>query len=71
MLKDAAIFGTPIAEVDHADGFITIGSVSLPRSDGRKGGVGCVTVKGPAERIADYPRLIAHAIASCSANDQA
>ena len=60
MLKDARVFGAPIAEFGHADGFIAVGSVALPARDGTR--VGCVTVKGPEARIASYPELIREAV---------
>ncbi len=44
MLRDASVFGAPIAEVGHDHGFIAIGNVLLPTTDGGK--VACVTVKG-------------------------
>lgn len=63
MLKDAKVFGAPIGEVGHDNGFIAIGSVALPTARG--GRVGCVTIKGPTERIAGHPRVIREAIGSC------
>lgn len=60
ILKDAKVFGAPLADTGHVDGFIAIGSINLPTNDGRK--VGCICVKGPRDRIADYPRLIQEAI---------
>ncbi len=64
VLKDARVFGAPIAERGHADGFIAIGNLALPTGDGGK--VGCITVKGPAQRISRYPALIAEAVARCA-----
>jgi hypothetical protein len=58
MLKDAKVFGAPIADVGHVDGFIAVGRLTLPTRDG--GSVGCVTIKGPAERIVEYPGLLRH-----------
>jgi hypothetical protein len=60
ILKDARVFGAPLADAGHADGFIALGSAALEAGDGRK--VGCVTVKGPGQRIADYPKLLSEAI---------
>jgi hypothetical protein len=60
MLKDAKVFGAPLAETGHDNGFIAIGSLALPTGSGRA--VGCVTIKGPADRIADYPRLLTEAL---------
>ncbi|HSV15669.1 MAG TPA: hypothetical protein VLI90_15515, partial [Tepidisphaeraceae bacterium] len=50
MIRDGKIFGAPLGDVGHPHGFIAIGSVALPTPDGRR--VGCVTVKGPPQRIA-------------------
>lgn len=60
MLKDARVFGAPIAETGHPAGFIAIGSVSLASDDGRT--VGSITVKGPPAVITKYPRIIQDAI---------
>lgn len=49
MLKDARVFGVPIALHGHARGFIAIGDVSLPTAGG--GSVGCVTIKGPVKSL--------------------
>ena len=63
MLRDAKVFGAPIGDVGHPDGFIAIGSVALPTRDERK--VGCVTVKGPASRVCNYPALLEAAVRAC------
>lgn len=60
MLKDARVFGAPLAETGHINGFIAIGSLALPTESGTP--VGCITIKGPTDRIADYPRLLAEAL---------
>ncbi len=60
VLKDARVFGAPLGDYGHPDGFIAIGSLSLPARGG--GQVGCATVKGPAARIADYPAILREAI---------
>jgi hypothetical protein len=60
IIKDAKVFGAPLADVGQPDGFIAIGSLSLPTTDGRK--AGCVCIKGPRSRIAEHPRFIAEAI---------
>jgi hypothetical protein len=60
ILKDASVFGAPLADAGHVDGFIALGSAALTTRDGRK--VGCVTIKGPHQRIADYPRLLSEAV---------
>lgn len=60
ILKDAKVFGAPLGDAGHADGFIAIGSVALPASDGRR--VGCVTIKGPRGRVEGYPKIIRDAM---------
>lgn len=61
MLKDARVFGAPIAEAGHARGFVAVGGVGLPSSNGSK--VGCVTVKGPTAVVSRYPTILARALA--------
>ncbi len=56
MLKDAKVFGAPIADAGHRDGFVAIGDVGLPAADGRR--VGCICIKGPRGVIAEYPGLL-------------
>jgi hypothetical protein len=56
IVKDAKVFGAPLADAGHVDGFIAIGSVSCESADGKR--VGCLVVKGPAERIASYAKLL-------------
>ena len=56
MIKDAKVFGAPIADAGHRDGFLAIGDVGLPTADGRR--VGCVCIKGPRTVIAEYPELL-------------
>lgn len=56
VLKDARVFGTPIGDTGHPDGFLAIGSAALPTGGGQR--VGCVTVKGPATRLREYPRIL-------------
>lgn len=60
ILKDAKVFGAPLADAGHEDGFIAIGSTSLESADGRR--VGCVVVKGPQARIADYATTLREAL---------
>ena len=60
ILKDAKVFGAPLGDAGHPDGFIAIGSMALPTGDGRK--IGCVCIKGPRERIQNYPQIIQQAI---------
>lgn len=63
VLKDARVFGAPIADTGHDDGFIAIGSLALPTATSQR--VGCVIVKGPADRIARHPRIMREVIAAC------
>lgn len=67
MLKDAIVFGAPIGDAGHENGFIAVGSMALPTGDGRR--VGCVTIKGPKEKIARYPRHIRDAVDRCAQLD--
>jgi hypothetical protein len=60
VLRDAKVFGAPIAQFGHDHGFLALGSVTLPARDGRA--VGCITVKGPAAVIAGYPEKLRAAI---------
>ncbi|MCC6677379.1 MAG: hypothetical protein IT436_09560 [Phycisphaerales bacterium] len=60
IIKDAKVFGAPIAETGHNRGFIAVGSAGLPTRDGGK--VGCITVKGRAEVIREYPAIIREAV---------
>ena len=65
MVKEARVFGAPIGDVGWVDGIISIGSIALPTEGGNR--VGCVSVKGPAARIAQYPQILQEAIRNCSA----
>jgi hypothetical protein len=60
MLKDAKVFGAPLADAGHPRGFVAVGAVNLPT--GRDGLVGCVTVKGRAEVISRYAQVLMQAI---------
>ncbi len=60
ILKDAKIFGAPLADAGHINGFIAVGSVALQSADGKS--VGCVVVKGPRERIANYAKVLREAM---------
>jgi hypothetical protein len=60
ILKDARIFGSPFADAGHANGFIALGSMTLPAADGKQ--VGCVVVKGPRGRIGEYGRILHEAL---------
>jgi len=62
MLKDARVFGAPLAQAGHTRGFIAVGSVSLASDGDAK--VGCVTVKGPCAVVREYPILIQQAVAA-------
>ncbi|HEX4794939.1 MAG TPA: hypothetical protein VH370_14155, partial [Humisphaera sp.] len=54
----------PLADIGHADGFLAIGRMDLPTNDGRR--VGCVTIKAPSHKIADYPRYLREVIEACA-----
>ena len=60
VLRDAKVFGAPLADAGHPHGFIAIGSVNLPAADGRR--VACVCIKGRDARICTYPQSIQEAI---------
>ena len=63
ILKDAKVFGAPLGDAGHADGFIALGGLALPTAEG--GTVGCVTVKGPTARIASYADLLENVVRGC------
>jgi hypothetical protein len=65
VVRDAKVFGAPIGDVGHEDGFIAVGSIALPTEAG--GRVGSITVKGPAARIARYPQFLREAIGGAGA----
>jgi hypothetical protein len=46
--------------------FLALGSIALPAGDGSK--VGCVTIKGPAARISNYPAILRDVIERCQAD---
>lgn len=62
VLKDAKVFGAPLGDAGHRDGFIAIGSMGLPTSDGRT--VGCVTIKGRRGVVERYPVLVREAVST-------
>jgi hypothetical protein len=66
ILKDAKIFGAPLGDTGHVNGFIALGSVALESADGKR--VGCVVVKGPREQISSYAKVMQEAIEQVSAN---
>ncbi len=66
ILKDAKVFGAPIGDFGHPDGFIAIGNTFLSTSSSQK--VGCIHIKGPADRTANYPALIQQAINKFASN---
>jgi hypothetical protein len=66
MLRDASVFGAPIAEVGHDHGFIAIGSALLPTEGGEK--VACITVKGEKGIIDNYPVQLHEALHEAVAN---
>jgi hypothetical protein len=61
VLKDAAVFVAPFADVGCPGGFIAVGGVGLPTASGRT--VGAVHVKGTREQAARYPEVIRRALA--------
>jgi hypothetical protein len=63
VLRQARVFGAPMGDPPHANGFIAIGSVSLDTGNGKR--VGSVTIKGPPEKISAYPTFIREVI-QCS-----
>lgn len=60
MLKDARVFGAPLAAAGHGRGFMAVGSVGLASDGG--GRVGCVSVKGPEAVVSGYPRALREAL---------
>ncbi len=56
MLRDAKVFGAPLADTGHTRGFLAIGNAALPTVEG--GCVACVSAKGPVSTIAQYPRVL-------------
>ena len=52
VLRNASVFGAPIADVGHDHGFIALGNVSLPTESGAP--VASITVKGEAVVIDNY-----------------
>jgi hypothetical protein len=65
VLKDARVFGAPLAATGHGHGFLAMGGVALPTAGGGK--VGCITVKGPKGVAAGYPAMLRAAMARCDA----
>ncbi len=60
VLKEAKVFGAPIASHGHDQGFLALGSASLPTRDPRR--VACLSVKGLAHHIAPYPAHLREAL---------
>lgn len=60
VLKDAKVFGAPIASHGHDHGFLALGSAALPTRDARR--VACLSVKGLAHHIASYPAQLREAL---------
>src|SRR5579871_2640626 len=56
ILKDAKVFGAPLGDAGHRDGFIAIGGIALKAREEKR--VGCVVVKGDREKIAEMARVI-------------
>ena len=61
ILKNAQVFTAPMSDFAWNDGFIAIGSMCLPASDGRT--VAAVTIKGAEAQIRHYPAAIRRAVA--------
>jgi hypothetical protein len=60
MLRDARVFGAPVAEFGQRDGFIAIGSASLPTSNG--GFVASVVVRGPKGGVERHTSILERAV---------
>lgn len=67
VLKDAKVFGAPIGEIGHDDGFLALGSAALTANNGSK--VACATIKGAATRIGGHPAAIREAISRIANDD--
>jgi hypothetical protein len=63
VLKDAKVFVAPFSDLGFEDGFIAVGGMLLPASDGRF--VGAVTIKGTKSQAETYPAAIRRAVAGC------
>jgi hypothetical protein len=55
ILKDARVFGAPLASRGHGEGFVAVGSVGLTSE---RGPVGCVCVKGDAGSVGGWPGVM-------------
>jgi hypothetical protein len=64
MLKDARVFSATMEDVGWYDGFLAIGSVSLPA--GGEGTVAAITARGEDKTIRQYPGAIRLAIQACT-----
>lgn len=56
IIRDARVFIAPMTDLGLRHGFFAIGNMSLPSADGRR--VACVSVKGEAGRVTDYPAIL-------------
>ena len=64
ILKDARVFSAPMEDVGWYEGFVAIGNLALPASDGKT--VAAITARGEAESVRKYPQAIRRAIQSCA-----
>ena len=64
IIKDAKVFLSPMTDFGFEDGFIAIGSMSLPSADGRQ--VASISIKGDAAKIGAYPAALARAVEKCA-----
>lgn len=60
IIKSASVFLSPIGDVGHEHGFITIGNIDLPSDDG--GTVGSVCIIGDPEVVGAYPAALRRAL---------
>ena len=60
MLKDVPVFGAPLGDVGHPNGFLAVGNIALPTASSGESAarVGCITAKGPTAKISAYPALL-------------
>lgn len=60
MLKDVPVFGAPLGDVGHPNGFLAVGNIALPTASSGESAarVGCITAKGPTGTISGYPSLL-------------
>lgn len=61
ILKDAKIFGAPIADYGQPDGFLAIGGCGLPTAGAAR--VGCASFQGRENQAARFPGLLSQVLA--------